>query len=220
MLILISTKYKYSRYGIGFYRHGTFSVGNGFGKNVIIFGADMCSSVHVDNKKIYIPILAGGTTQRLDDTTLTAERKYSINFTKHNKKSCLSLHHNGANSYLCVNDVKIIKFKTKDSEIKATPLYLGNVSKDFSVDNMKKTGLNGYIYDFSVAFDVIAVDDKLDIHKYIMKNREDIDRNKMIYNVTLHHHKKVCNSCTIFIVLLIITSIRLMGISWVYIYFY
>ena len=44
-------KYKYSGYGIGFDRRGTFSVANGFAKNVIIFGVDMSSSVHVDNKK-------------------------------------------------------------------------------------------------------------------------------------------------------------------------
>ena len=68
---------------------------------------------------------------------------YSINFTKTNTKFCLSLHYNGANSYLFVNGLEIYKFKAKDSEIVATPLCLGNISKEFSVDNMKKTGLNG-----------------------------------------------------------------------------
>ena len=53
------------------------------------------------------------------------------------------MHYNGANSYLFVNGAEIYKLKTKDSEIVATPLCLGNISKDFSVDNMKKTGLNG-----------------------------------------------------------------------------
>ena len=70
--------------------------------------------------------------------TLTAEKIYSINFTGHNKKFCLSLHCNGANSYLFVNGKEIHKFKAKDSEIVATPLCLGNISKDWSVDNMKK----------------------------------------------------------------------------------
>ena len=51
----------------------------------------------------------------------------------------------------------------------STPLCVGNISKDFSVDNMKKSGLNGYVYDFSVDFDAIAVDDILDIHKYLME---------------------------------------------------
>ena len=64
---------------------------------------------------------------------------------------------------------QIHKFKSKGSEIVATPLCLGNISKEFSVDNMKKTGLNGYVYDFSVDYDAIAVDDILDIHKYLME---------------------------------------------------
>ena len=51
----------------------------------------------------------------------------------------------------------------------ATRLYLGNISKDWSVDNMKRIGFNGYVYDFSVDYDAIAVDDILDIHRYLMK---------------------------------------------------
>ena len=94
---------------------------------------------------------------------------YSINFTEHNKKFCLSFHYNGANNYLFVNGKEIHKFKAKDPEIVATPLCLGNISKDWIVDNMKKTGLNGYAYDFSVAYDAIAVDDILDIHNHFMK---------------------------------------------------
>ena len=63
---------------------------------------------------------------------------YSINFTVTGKKFCFSLRYNGANSYLFVNGTEIIKFKAKDSEVVATPLCLGNISKDWSVDNMKK----------------------------------------------------------------------------------
>ena len=94
---------------------------------------------------------------------------YSINFTLTKKKFCLTLHYNGANSYLFVNGTEIYKYKAKDSEKVAAPLCLGNISKDWSVDNMKKTGFNGYIYDFSVDCDAIAVDDILDIQKYLMK---------------------------------------------------
>ena len=68
---------------------------------------------------------------------------YSINFSKNNKNLCLSFHYNGDNGYLFVNGTQIHKFKTKDSEIVATPLCLENISKEFSLDNMKKTGLNG-----------------------------------------------------------------------------
>ena len=84
------------------------------------------------------------------------------------KKICLSLNYDGANSYLFVNGREIHNFKAKDSGIVASPC-LGNISKYFSVDNMKKTGLNGYVYDFSVDYDVIAVDDILDIYKYLME---------------------------------------------------
>ena len=81
----------------------------------------------------------------------------------------MSLHYNEVNSYLFVNGTEIIKFKAKDSEITAYPLCLGNISKDWSVDDMKKTGLKGYVYDFSVDYDAIVVSDILDIHKYLMK---------------------------------------------------
>ena len=64
---------------------------------------------------------------------------------------------------------KPINVKAKDSEIVASPLCLGNISKYFSVDNMKKTRLNGYVYDFSVHYDAIAVDEIRDIHKYSME---------------------------------------------------
>ena len=84
-------------------------------------------------------------------------------------KFCLNLHYNLANSYLFVNGTEIWKFKAKDSEIVASPLCLGNISKDWSVDNMKKTGLTGYVYDFSVDYNAIAVSDILDIHKYLIE---------------------------------------------------
>ena len=86
-------------------------------------------------------------------------------------KFCLSLHYNGANSYLFVNGVGIIKFKAKDSEIIPDVLCLGNVSKDFSADNIKKTRLYGTVYDFKVDYDAISVDDILSIHKYLIKKR-------------------------------------------------
>ena len=103
-------KYGYSGYGIGFDRTSSFSFPGGwFGQNVIIFGLDMSFSVHVDNKKKDILILARRPTQSLEHT-LTAEKKYSINFTV-TKKNCLSLHYNGAISYLFVNGKEIHKFK-------------------------------------------------------------------------------------------------------------
>ena len=100
------------------------------GRNVIIFGADKSSSVHVDNKGKYILILGEGPTQALDNTTLKAEAKYPINFTQPNKRFVLSLHYNGSNSFSFVNATKIYQFKAKNSEIKDYALCLGNISKD------------------------------------------------------------------------------------------
>ena len=96
----------------------------------------------------------------------------SVNFTDHREKYCLSFHYNGANSYLFVNGTEIIKLRAKDSEIVATPLCLGNIAKDWSLDNTNDTGLNKYIYDFSVDYDTIAVDDILNIHKYLMEKSD------------------------------------------------
>ena len=164
-------KYKYSGYGIGFDRRSSFSFpSGGFGQNVLIFGADMSSSTHIDNKKKDILVLGRGPTQGLE-STLTAEKMYSINFTVTKKKFCLSLHYNGVNSYLFVNGTEIIKFKAKDSKIVASPLCLGNISKDWSTDEMKKTGLTGYVYDFGVDYNAITVNDIKDIHIYLMKKK-------------------------------------------------
>ena len=65
------------------------------------------------------------------------------------------MNYNGADSYLFVNGTEIIKFKAKDSEITPYELCLGNISKDWSVDNMKKTSLKGCVYDFSVDYGVL-----------------------------------------------------------------
>ena len=121
-------KYKYSGYWIGFDRHGFFSHPSGeTGRNVIILGVDMSSSTKIDNRKKDILNLGNGPTQDLEHT-LSAGKMYSINFTENNKKFCLSLHCNGANSYLVVNGREIYKFKEKDSELAATPLCLGDIS--------------------------------------------------------------------------------------------
>ena len=124
-------------------------------------------SAHIHNKKNDILVLGIGPTQGYEHT-LTAGKMYSINFTATKKKFFLSLYYIRANSYL---GTKIYKFKAKDSEIIATPLCLGNISKDWSADNMKKTEFNGYIYDFSVDYDATDVDYIKDIHKYLIKEK-------------------------------------------------
>ena len=95
-------KYGYSGYGTEFDRRSSFSFpGGGFGRNVLIFGADMSSSTHIDNKSIYILVLGKGPTQVLE-RTLTAEKVYPINVTVTKKRFCSSLRYNGANYLLMV----------------------------------------------------------------------------------------------------------------------
>ena len=129
----------------------------------------MSSSAHANNKTGSILALGKDFTQGIDGTTIYAEKMYSTNFTVANKKFCLSLHYNGDNSYLFVNGKEIINFKAKDSEIVPYPLCLGRLSKDFSPTNAAKTGLNGYLYEFSVDYWAIANDKISDIHNYLMK---------------------------------------------------
>ena len=87
-------KYGYARYGIGFDSKGTFSHSSGTtGVNFIIFGVDLSSSAHANNKTKSILIVGKGPTQGLEDATLYAKKMYSVNFTATRKKFCLSLHY-------------------------------------------------------------------------------------------------------------------------------
>ena len=108
-------KYKYSGYDIGFNTHGSFSLSsdNGFGENVI-FGTGMSSSVHNDNNKKDILILSKCLADRVDDTTLTSAKEYSMSFSDEKRNFCLSLHYIGSNSFLFGNCFEIYKFKAKD----------------------------------------------------------------------------------------------------------
>ena len=137
----------------------------------------MSSSVHANNKAKDILVLGEDLTQGLDGTTLTAEKKYSINFTKINTNFFLSLHYDQAGSYLFFNGTEIYKFKAKSfdkdkNELIKREICLGNISTYFFANNMKKTGLYGNVYDFSIDYEPIAVDDILDIHKYLMEKNK------------------------------------------------
>ena len=137
-------------------------------KTIISFGADMSSSVHIDNKNKDILILGQRPTQGLDDTALTTE---AINFTQPRKRFLLSLHYDGSNSFIFANAAKIYQVKAKDSEIKDYALFLGNISIDFTINNMKKAGLKGIAKFFSVDFNPIDTNNILDIHRYLMKGK-------------------------------------------------
>ena len=94
------------------------------------------------------------------------------------------MYYNGANSYLFVNGTEIYKFKAKDYEILVGSICLGNISKDWSVDNMKKNGFTGYVYDFSVDYKVIPVDNIKNTRKYLMKkNNIVLNTSSIIKNV-------------------------------------
>ena len=98
----------YSDYGIRFDLRSEFSLTDGsVGKNVIIFGVDMSSSVHIDNKKKDILIPGLDPTQELDDLTLTAEAQYTIKFSRSNIKFCLRLDYYGSNSFLFTSAIRI-----------------------------------------------------------------------------------------------------------------
>ena len=166
-------EYSYSGHGIGFDSHSLFSIPNfDWGKNIIIFGVDMSSSVHANDKNKDILILGKEQTKGLDNISLPTEVEYSINFSRSERKFCLGLRYNGSNSFLFVNATNIHQFKANDSKIKRYPLCLGNISKEVSVDNMKKTGLNGYAYDFSVDYNIIDTSNIIDIHIFLLKKHD------------------------------------------------
>ena len=116
-------KYKYTGYGIGFDSKGTFLFPDGsFYQNVIIFGANMSSSVHANNKVNNILVLGKDFIQGISDTTIYAEKTYLINITKSRVRFCLSLHYNGDNSYVFGNGTEICKFKAKSTKQKMVKL--------------------------------------------------------------------------------------------------
>ena len=130
------SKYNYSGYVITFDSKGSFLHSDGnYGVNVKIFGPDLSSSIHANNKANNVFVLGKGFIQEINGTTIYAEQMYTPNFTAYGKKVCISLHYNGDNSYLFVNGRQIIKFKAADSEIVPYPFCLENISKDFSSTN-------------------------------------------------------------------------------------
>ena len=168
-------KWQYSGYSIGYDLTGSFTHPDGRdGKNVIIFGADLGYFRHATNKTQPVLVLGHGLIEKINDTTIYAEKMYSPNFTVDNKIFCLSLHYNGDNSYLFVNGKEVTKFKAKNSELIKYSMCLGGLSKDYNKNSRKDTGLYGNIYDFSVDYSSITNDEILDIHKYLMKKNSTV----------------------------------------------
>ena len=169
-----TSKYKYKGYGICFDEGGSFSKGNiSNGKNVLIFGVDESSLVHVNNKANNIYVMGDLFVQGINDTTLYEEKIYSQNFTQPSKKFVLSLHYSGygtgGDSYLFFNGKQELKFKAKTRQILLKKLCIGILSDDWTTSESEKTGLYGNIYDFIADYekftDVKAI---YDMHRYLM----------------------------------------------------
>ena len=110
-------------------------------RNVLIFGADMSSSVHATNRANHIYL----------------------------KKFVLSLHYNGDNSYLFVNGRQELKFKAKTDQLVKEKLCIGNLSDQWTMSESEKTGVYGKIYDFVVDYEQISgVKTIYDMHRYLI----------------------------------------------------
>ena len=150
-------KYWYSSYGVGFDAISDFAA---------VFGVGNTSYVHVKNSIKDILVLVEVPRDGLDNTVITVEAKYSLNITRSRNKISLSLHYNESNSFLYVNVINVYQFKSKGSDRRPYPLCLGNISKEFTVNNMKKIGLKGYLSDYdSMDYNSIDIGDTVDIHK-------------------------------------------------------
>ena len=143
-----SSKNNYTGYGLCFDKGGEFghTVRQGNfdrttnAKNVIIFGADMSSSIHVTNRANNIYIMGKDFIQGINDTTIYAEKLFHNNFTQFGVKFVLRLHYNGDNSYLFANGRQELKFKAKDDQIIKEKLFLGNLSSEWTRVNQAKLG--------------------------------------------------------------------------------
>ena len=138
-------------------------------RNVLIFGADMSSSVHATNRANHIYLMSTGLAQGINDTTIYAERNFYRNFTDFGKKFVLSLHYNGDNSYLFVNGRQELKFKAKTDQLVKEKLCIGNLSDQWTMSESEKTGVYGKIYDFVVDYEQISgVKTIYDMHRYLI----------------------------------------------------
>ena len=131
----------------------------------------MSFSQHTSNRANNVYVLGHQFIQGINGTTIYAEKLYSIDFTQSDKRFVLSLHYNGDNSYLFVNGVEQLKFKSKVSYLERNLFTLGKISSDWSLQNMEKTGVHGNIYDCSIDYWPIDTGKIRDIHRYLMKKK-------------------------------------------------
>ena len=176
-MLLIVQKKNYKGYGICFDERSEFghTITEGGrahttdARNVLIFGADMSSSVHATNRTNHVYLMGTGLTQGINDTTIYAEKNFYRNFTDFGKKIVLSLRHNGDNSYLFVNGRQKLKFKAKTDQLVKKKLYMRNLSDQWTRSEPEKTGVYGKIYDFVVDYEQISgVKTIYDVRRYLM----------------------------------------------------
>ena len=174
----VTSKYNYKGYGICFDQSEEFTHvrkrGNfndiTDGRNVIIFGVGMSFSKHTNNKANNIYVMGKDYIQKINNTTIYAEKIYYRNFTDTGEKFVLSLHYNDNISYLYVNGNQELKFKAKTDQLVKEKLCLGNLSDQWTTSESEKTGFHGKIYDFVVDYEQIAGTTKiLDMHRYLIK---------------------------------------------------
>ena len=172
-----SSKNNYIGYGLCFDEGGEFghTVKQGNfncttnAKNVIIFGADMSSSVHATNRANNIYVMGKDFIQGINDTSIYAEKLFHNNFTEFGVKFVLNLRYNGGDSYLFANDRQELKIKAKTSHLVKEKLCLRNLSDQWKTIESGKTGLYGNIYDFVVDHEAIdSVKPNYDMHRFLM----------------------------------------------------
>ena len=170
-------KNNYKRYGICFDERSEFchTITEGGRthttdtRHVLIFGADISSSVHATNRTNHIYLMGTGLTQGINDTTIYAEKNFYRNFTDFGKKFVLSLHYNGDNSYLFVNGRQELKFKAKTDQLVKEKLCIGNLSDQWTTCESEKTGVYGKSYDFVVDYEqILGVKTIYDMRRYLI----------------------------------------------------
>ena len=138
-------------------------------RDAIIFGVDMSFSKHANNKGNNIYVMGKDYVQKINDTTIYAEKMYYRNFTDPGHKFVISLHYNGDDSYLFVNGRQELEFKAKPDQLVKEKLCIGNLSDQWTTSESEKTGLYGNIYDFVVDHEAInGIKPIYDMHRYMM----------------------------------------------------
>ena len=166
------SKYNYKGYGICFNGRKEFAHvrkrGN-FNDTTMARNVNVSFNKHANNKRNNIYVMGKDYVQRINDTTLYAEKIYYRNFTDLGRKFVLSWHYNGNNSYLYVNGNQDLKSKAKTDQLVNEKLCLGNLSDQWTTSEPEKTGLHGKIYDFVVDYEQIAGTTKIiDMHRYLI----------------------------------------------------